>query len=156
MIAIEGLQVKAMSASARGTADKPGQRVRQKAGLNRVILDQGWAEFRRQLDYKLAAVGGELIAVNPAYTSQTCNACGHCNAGNRQRQSVFACGVCGHTDHADTNAAKNILAAGLAAWAVKPQACGAAVSRAKPARAKRAAAMKQEPTEVTMHEAPHA
>jgi putative transposase len=51
VIALEDLQVAAMSASAAGTAAAPGRRVRQKAGLNRAMLDQGWAEFRRQLQY---------------------------------------------------------------------------------------------------------
>jgi len=49
------------------------------------------------------------------------------------------------------NAAKNILAAGLAAWVGKPDACGTAVSRAKPARVKHAAATKQEPSEGLKH-----
>jgi putative transposase len=69
------------------------------------------------------------------------------DADNRTTQAIFACLGCGHAENADVNAAKNILAAGLAVWAEKPDACGAAVSRAKPARVKRAAAMKQEPSE---------
>lgn len=147
VIAIEDLKVAAMSASAVGTVEQPGKRVRQKAGLNRTILDQGWAEFRRQLDYKCAARGGAVVAVNPAYTSQRCSCCGHTEAGNRTTQVQFRCMACGHTEHADIHAAKNILAAGRAVWAERPDACGAAVSRAGPARAQRAAAAKQEPTE---------
>ena len=108
VIAIEDLKVGNMSASARGTAAAPGKNVRAKAGLNKAILDQGWNEFRRQLDYKLQAHGGQLTAVNPAYTSQTCSACGHCERGNRKAQSFFACMACGHTAHADINAAMNI------------------------------------------------
>ncbi|WP_043458552.1 RNA-guided endonuclease InsQ/TnpB family protein [Azohydromonas australica] len=148
-IAIEELKVAAMSASAAGTADAPGQRVRQKAGLNRAILDQGWAEFRRQLEYKCAARGGAVVAVNPAYTSQTCSRCGCVDAGNRTAQAIFACLACGHAENADVNAAHNILAAGRAVWAARPTACGAEVSRASPARGRRAAAVKQEPTEAT-------
>lgn len=151
VIAIEDLKVAAMCASAAGTAEKPGQRVRQKAGLNRAILDQGWAEFRRMLEYKCATRGGAVVPVNPAYTSQTCSHCGHVGADNRPLQARFACVACGHSDNADVNAAKNILAAGRAVWAAKPDACGAAVSRAKPARVKRAAAMKQEPSEGLAH-----
>ncbi len=71
VIAIEDLKVKNMSASARGTVQAPGRRVKQKAGLNRAMLDAAWAEFRRQLQYKTAACGGAVIAVNPAYTSRT-------------------------------------------------------------------------------------
>lgn len=147
VIAIEDLKVAAMSASAAGTAEAPGKRMRQKAGLNRAILDQGWAEFRRQLEYKCAARGGAVVPVNPAHTSQTCSRCGHVSADNRPTQARLECVACGHTENADVNAAKNILAAGLAVWSCGTDACGAAVSRAKPARAKRAAATKQEPTE---------
>lgn len=47
---IEDLQVSNMSWSAKGSAEQPERNVRQKTGLNRSILDQGWSEFRRQLD----------------------------------------------------------------------------------------------------------
>jgi putative transposase len=46
--------------------------------------------------------------VDPAYTSRICNACAHCAAENRESQAVFRCRACGHVDHADVNAAKNI------------------------------------------------
>ncbi len=147
VIAIEDLLVAAMSASAAGTATAPGKRVRQKAGLNRAILDQGWAEFRRQLEYKCAARGGAVVSVPAAYTSQACSYCGCVDAGNRTAQARFSCVACGHTENADLNAAKNILAAGRAVWSERTDACGADVSRAKPARVKRAAATKQEPSE---------
>ncbi|CAN7775238.1 transposase [Variovorax sp. LjRoot290] len=149
VVAIEDLRVAAMCASARGSAQRPGTNVRQKAGLNRGILDAAWGEFRRQLEYKLVANGGALVAVNPAYTSRTCAACGHEAAENRKSQALFACAACGHTDHADINAAKNILAAGHAVWASssKPDACGGVVRRAAFARTKHAAPAKQEPTE---------
>ena len=149
VIAIEDLRIAAMTASARGSARKPGRMVRQKAGLNRLILDQAWGEFRRQLEYKLTAVGGQVLAVNPAFTSRTCRICSHEAAENRKTQSVFACVTCGHTEHADVHAAKNILAAGHAVWASssKPDACGGVVRREASARTKRAAPAKQEPTE---------
>jgi len=116
VIAIEDLKVRNMSASARGTADRPGKQVKQKAGLNRSILDQGWAEFRRQLDYKLKAAGGELIPVNPAYSSRTCRICDHESADNRRTQALFACVACSHTEHADVHAAKVILQRGIKAF----------------------------------------
>jgi putative transposase len=116
VIAIEELKVKSMTGSAKGTASQPGTNVRQKAGLNKGILDQAWAEFKRQLQYKSAAVGGEVLAINPAYTSQTCNVCDHVHAHNRKTQSLFLCVACGHTENADINAAKNILKRGQAAW----------------------------------------
>ncbi|TCT09031.1 RNA-guided endonuclease InsQ/TnpB family protein [Paralcaligenes ureilyticus] len=115
-IAIEDLHVASMSASARGTVEAPGKNVKAKAGLNRSILDQSWAMFWGFLDYKLRAKGGELIRVNPAFTSQRCYVCDHTEKANRPTQSQFRCVACGHTDHADVNAAKNILAAGHAVW----------------------------------------
>ncbi|CAN7775421.1 transposase [Variovorax sp. LjRoot290] len=149
VIVIEDLHIAVMSASARGNATQPGSKVRQKAGLNRSILDQAWGEFGRQLDFKTAAAGGAVVKVAPAYTSRTCRICAHEAAENRKTQSIFACVACGHVEHADVHASKNILAAGHAAWAslTKPDACGGVVRRAASARTKRAAPAKQEPSE---------
>jgi putative transposase len=117
IVVVEDLRIRNMSASAAGTNEAPGRNGRAKAGLNRSILDQGWFEFRRQLDYKLDWRGGELLAV-PAYnTSRTCSCCGNVAAENRQTQAVFQCVSCGYRANADTNAARNILAAGHAALA---------------------------------------
>ena len=108
-----------MSASAAGTTDAPGRNVRQKAGLNRSILDQGWSAWAEQLRYKLEWRGGQLILVNPAYTSQRCALFGHTHADNRHGEH-FRCLACSHENHADSNAARNILAAGLAVLAGTP------------------------------------
>ncbi|WP_064743806.1 RNA-guided endonuclease InsQ/TnpB family protein, partial [Escherichia coli] len=77
MIVIEDLKVSNMSKSAAGTVSQPGRNVRAKSGLNRSILDQGWYEMRRQLEYKQLWSGGQVLAVPPAYTSQRCACCGH-------------------------------------------------------------------------------
>ena len=117
IVFVENLKVANMSKSASGTMDAPGRNVRAKAGLNKAILDQGWFEFRRQLEYKLQWRGGQLIAVPPQYTSQTCPCCGHVARENRKTQSVFACVDCGYTNNADVVGAMNIKAAGHAALA---------------------------------------
>ena len=91
MVCIEDLQVRNMSKSAAGTTEQPGRNVQAKSGLNKAILDQGWGEFRRQLDYKLAWHGGHLIAVPPHNTSRTCPACGLVSKDNRQTQARFEC-----------------------------------------------------------------
>lgn len=109
IVVMEGLKVRAMSASAKGTAEEPGSMVRQKSGLNRSILDQGWHMFRAMLAYKLKDRGGELILVPPQYTSQTCSECGHVASDNRKSQAAFICTSCGHEANADCNAAINIL-----------------------------------------------
>ncbi|KAI3478986.1 hypothetical protein L1887_59009 [Cichorium endivia] len=113
LVCVEDLKVGNMSRSAKGTVEQPGQSVRQKSGLNRAILDQGWGEFRRQLDYKAQWAGGWLVAVPPQQTSQQCPECGHTHAGNRQTQALFLCLACGHSDNADRVGSRNIRERGL-------------------------------------------
>jgi putative transposase len=117
VIVLEDLKVANMSASARGTLEKPGTYVRQKSGLNKAILDQGWYQFRQMLMYKQEWLGGKIILVPPQYTSQRCSACQHVSPANRKTQSLFACERCGQIMHADINAARNIKAAGSAVLA---------------------------------------
>ncbi len=112
IVCIEDLQIRNMSKSSKGNAETHGKQVRQKSGLNRAILDQGWGEFRRQLDYKLAWRGGHLIAVPPHNTSRTCPACGHISKENRRSQAQFACVACGYQNHADVVGAINVLERG--------------------------------------------
>lgn len=114
VVCIEDLQVRNMSRSAAGSIETPGRNVRAKSGLNRSILDQGWFEFRRQLDYKLRYSGGQLIAVPAKNTSRTCPVCGHIAKENRRTQAQFACEACGYEEHADVVGAINILRAGHA------------------------------------------
>jgi IS605 OrfB family transposase len=109
IIAMEDLRVRNMSASAKGTVEAPGRRVRQKAGLNKAILDQGWHAFRCMLAYKLAWAGGVLDLVPPQHTSQTCPGCGQVSKENRVSQEVFSCVACGFEENADLVAAINIL-----------------------------------------------
>jgi len=117
MIVIEDLKVSNMSRSAAGSKAEPGRNVRQKSGLNRSILDQGWSEFRRQLEYKQEWRGGGVLAVPPHHTSQTCPVCAHVAAANRKTQAKFECVECGYENNADWVGAMNILAAGHAVLA---------------------------------------
>ena len=142
MVVVEDLRIANMSKSARGDAQSPGKNVKAKSGLNKSILDQGWGEFRRQLEYKMQWSGGIFIAVDPKNTSRECPKCGHTHAENRKTQASFVCMACGHADNADVVGAVNVLARGH-----RVLACGENVSRAKPAKAKRAISKKQEPTE---------
>ncbi|MEU5642559.1 RNA-guided endonuclease InsQ/TnpB family protein [Streptomyces milbemycinicus] len=114
LVVLEDLRTRNMTASASGTPDQPGCGVRQKAGLNRAILDKGWHRLELALRNAARCTGSRIVVVNPAYTSQTCNRCGHVDARSRKSQAVFACTACGHRDHADVNAAKNQRDAGLA------------------------------------------
>jgi len=88
-------------------------RARAKAGLNRGILASCWGLLSKRLADKGAASGVEIVSVDPRFTSQQCRMCGHTVPENRDSQA-FRCVSCGHADHADANAARNILARGLA------------------------------------------
>jgi transposase len=88
-------------------------RARAKAGLNRGILASCWGLFGRRSEQKATASGCQVVYVDPRFSSQQCRACGHTVPENRDSQA-FRCVSCGHTDHADANAARNILARGLA------------------------------------------
>ncbi len=136
IVVIEDLQVRNMCSSASGTVEKPGRNVRAKSGLNKSILDQGWYEFRRQLEYKQNWRGGAVVAVSPQYTSQKCSLCRCVDAESRSVQSTFSCVRCGYTASADFNAARNILAAGLAVIAcggdIRPEAIPAASLKQEP------------------------
>jgi putative transposase len=71
--------------------------------------------------YKARRAGVVVVNVDPAYTSQTCSACGHVDRGNRPNQATFCCRSCGFAEHADQNAARNIAARGEAGWAAVNQ-----------------------------------
>lgn len=114
VITHEALRIANMTRSASGTIEAPGTNVAAKSGLNRSILDAGWGVFLRVLASKAESAGRLVIAVNPAITSRTCPACGHCAAENRLTQADFTCVRCGYTGHADVVGATNILRAGLA------------------------------------------
>ncbi len=69
-VAVENLKIKNMSNSAKGSIENPNMRSSAKRGLNRSILHQSWGKFFELLDYKLKRNGGELIRVDPKFTSQ--------------------------------------------------------------------------------------
>lgn len=112
MVVVEDLKVRNMSSSAKGTAESPGKMVKQKAGLNRSILDQGWAMFVQMLEYKQDWLGGDVLKVDPKYTSQTCPCCSHISKDNRTTQENFECVECGYKENADLVGALNVLARG--------------------------------------------
>ena len=135
-LVVEDLRVKNMTRSAKGTVEAPGVNVKQKSGLNRSILDQGWTQILALLTYKADQAGARAIAVWPHGTSQTCHRC-ECNAqGQRENQAVFRCAnpACGWTGNADTNAAIVIKHRGqeVALQDVEPSAMRQAVKRQNP------------------------
>jgi putative transposase len=126
LIRVEDLKIKNMVRSARGTVAAPGANVRAKAGLNRSIHAAGWGRLVRRLEEKAA---GRVERIDPAFTSQSCHACGHRDSRNRESQAVFRCRACGQGDHADVNAAKNIAAGRAVTARGALQPLGGAVNR---------------------------
>lgn len=106
-IVFEDLKVANMTSSAKGTVERPGRNVRQKAGLNRAILASGWGQLRKRTEDKAP---GRVRVVEAAYTSQRCSVCGCVDRSSRESQALFRCTACGYTANADVNAARNIAA----------------------------------------------
>jgi putative transposase len=151
LVCVEDLQLRNMSRSSKGNSEQHGKRVKQKAGLNKAILDQGWGEFRRQLEYKMAWAGGLFVAVPAHHTSQTCPCCGHVAKENRLTQAKFLCLACGYAENADVVGAINVLERGQ-----RLLACGEDGSGRGRKTPTKPASAKQEPTEATVHEVSHA
>ncbi|MEU1787078.1 IS607 family element RNA-guided endonuclease TnpB [Streptomyces sparsogenes] len=108
-VAVEDLNVAGMTRSARGTVEAPGRKVRQKAGLNRSILDAAPGELRRQLSYKTIWYGSKLAVLDRWWpSSKTCSECGWRNPSLTLADRMFRCGGCGMSMDRDQNAARNI------------------------------------------------
>ncbi|MDH6198346.1 putative transposase [Mycobacterium frederiksbergense] len=135
-LVVEDLRVKNMTRSARGTVEVPGVNVKQKSGLNRSILNQGWTQILTLLTYKADQAGARVIRVRPHGTSQTCHRCGSNAEGQRENQAVFRCAnpACGWAGNADTNAAIVIKQRGqeVALQDVEPIATRQALKRLNP------------------------
>ena len=82
--------------------------MRQKAGLNRSLLDAGFGTLARLLREKAEYAARVVVEVDARYSSQTCAACGHVAKESREGP-CFACVRCGHEADADVNAAQVIL-----------------------------------------------
>lgn len=119
VVVIEDLSTKNMTASARGTVEEPGSNIRQKAGLNRAILDKGWHKFELAVRSAARYTGARVVKVPAPYTSRRCFECRSVDPASRESQARFRCTRCGHCEHADVNAARNVWADGLSV-----SACG--------------------------------
>ena len=151
LVAIEDLAVKKMTKSASGTNKTPGEKAK-KRGLNRSILNQGWNEFARQIEYKMKWSGGTFMRVPAYYTSTTCpdEKCGHIDKNNRKTQALFKCVACGYENNADLVAAINIEARGhrvLSGENLDFFACGGGRRRKNAMHLKSLFPVKQEPAE---------
>ncbi|MBE1468792.1 RNA-guided endonuclease InsQ/TnpB family protein [Kibdelosporangium phytohabitans] len=91
-------------------------RVRLRKPQRATLHTWAFAQLGQFLTYKAQRAGVMVVQVDPAYTSQTCHACGHVDRRNRRSQAVFQCGRCDFVGHADHNAALNIAARGVECW----------------------------------------
>lgn len=91
-------------------------RVRLRKPQRATLHSWAFAQLGQFLTYKAQQAGVAMVQVDPAYTSQTCHACGHVDKRNRRSQAVFHCGRCDLVGHADHNAARNIAARGVVRW----------------------------------------
>jgi putative transposase len=84
--------------------------------LARSIADMGFYEFRRQLEYKAAMRGGVVVVADHWFpSSKTCSACGTEQEKMPLAIRQWTCPDCGSIHDRDVNAARNLLAHGLAA-----------------------------------------
>jgi putative transposase len=150
---IEDLNVNGMTRRPKPKPDGKGGYQRNgaaaKAGLGKSVLDAGFGEFRRQLEYKAERYGRTLTVIDRWYpSSKTCSACGHLLAELSLSTRHWTCPSCGARHDRDINAAKNILSAGQAVAQSHPgDACGADVSHSGSSRVR--SAVKQEPRRAT-------
>jgi putative transposase len=120
VIVLEKLNITGMTRkpAPRPDPDQPGaflpNRARTKAGLSKGILASCWGTLGQRVTAKGEASSVQVIFIDPRFTSQQCHVRGRTDPASRDSQAVFACTGCGHHDHADRNAARNILARGLA------------------------------------------
>lgn len=83
--------------------------------LAKSIADASWAEFLRQLEYKAQWYGRTLVGIDRWYpSSKRCSDCGHTVPKMPLKVREWTCPECGSIHDRDINAARNVLAAGLA------------------------------------------
>jgi putative transposase len=109
-----------MTRSTRGTLTAPGRNVRAKAGLNRAILDAGFAAIRWQLEHKAGWYGSRIAVIGRFEpSSKTCSGCGAVKTKLSLSERSYNCACCGLVLDRDLNAARNI-----AAWAAQQEQTG--------------------------------
>ena len=109
LVCIEDLNVRGMS---------------QNHALAAAILDCGWGEFRRQLEYKCPYYGGSVAVIDRFFpSSKTCSVCQLVRPTMTLNTRQWRC-ECGARHERDLNAARNILAAGSAVFARRPESAG--------------------------------
>lgn len=108
VIVFEALSTSRMTRKPKAKQNEQGRYVsnkaKQKAGLNKSILNVGWHIIETYTKYKAYQAGKAVFKISAPYTSQECAQCDHTHPDNRKSQELFVCGNCGNTDNADNNA----------------------------------------------------
>ena len=105
--------------------EKPGKNVRQKAGLNRSLLDAALGELARLVRYKAQWYARTCVKVDRWFpSSKLCSTCGAKAQGLKLHHRHWTCCSCGSTHDRDHNAAVNIEVEGLRVWYAVPEAPG--------------------------------
>ena len=138
VLAGEALNLAAMSRSAAGTPANPGVNVAAKSGLNRALAETALGQVMYWVHVKAEEAGRRTWTVPAPFTSQQCCRCGLVDAGNRDKL-VFYCTGCGHYEHADVQAARNVRARALAAETAWAAAGRPGLTRPKPRLTRRKA-----------------
>ncbi|WP_240778729.1 transposase [Shewanella sp. SNU WT4] len=108
VIVFDALSTSRMTHKPKAKQNEQGRylpnKAKQKAGLNKSILNVGWHMIETYTKYKAYQAGKAVFKIPAPYTSQECAKCDHTHPDNRKSQELFVCGKCGNTDNADNNA----------------------------------------------------
>lgn len=121
VVAIEALNLRGMTRSAKGSIEWPGRNVVVKAALNRRMLDASFGLLERMISEKAEESARMIVRVDARFSSQTCARCGACERESRRRRR-FRCVACGFAVHADVNAALEIRRRGELRLTSEPHA----------------------------------
>lgn len=123
LVIFEDLNIKGMMKRCKPKKDENGKYLKNgqsaKKGLNKVIADAAWGELKLKTKAVAEKLGLIFTEVNPKFSSQECNCCGHVSKANRKKER-FLCEVCGYIEDADTQASYNLLDRGLKQLGINP------------------------------------
>ena len=114
-VCVERMDVRQLIRSARGTHESHGELVNVQREMSRRLANAAPGEQRAELKTACERHGTKYIEAPARNSSDFCPECGHCSPENRKSQARFRCRECGHTDNADSNAARNHLLYGTSA-----------------------------------------
>ena len=123
VVGMSGLNLHSLAKSAKGTRKRSGTNVGTTRRRNRALRYARPGALRDAVVARAAKQGTPVYSIDPKLSGQRCAACGYTSKDNREKQAVFHCKQCDHTDHDDANTAANFAAAARAAWQKEPGAC---------------------------------